>query len=97
VRYFAQLRRRIYQATERAFPHEEALRLRQGTVIVHFAIARDGSVSEVTVQRPSGIDAYDDNVREALSHLRMPPIPASLGNDRLAIRAPVAFVSPVVR
>jgi TonB family protein len=97
VRYFGQVRRRIYQLTERAFPFDEALRLNQGTVIVTFTIERDGRVRDVAVQRRSGIERYDTNVRNALASASMPPIPASLGRDRIAIRAPVEFLSPVVR
>ncbi len=97
VRYFGQVRRRIYQLTERAFPYDEALRLNQGTVIVTFVIERDGHVRDVAVQRRSGVARHDANVRTALAAATMPPIPASLGRERLAIRAPVEFLNPVVR
>ncbi len=97
VRYFGRVRRRIEQLTADAFPYDEALQLNQGTVIVTFVIERDGHVRDVAVQRRSGVARYDANVRSALSSATMPPIPASLGRERLAIRAPVEFLNPVVR
>jgi TonB family protein len=97
VRYFGILRQRLQRLTEGAFPHEDDLQLRQGTVIMRFAIERDGSVRDVVIERRSGVAGYDANVRRALVSARMPPIPASVGRDRLVIRWPAVYSNPVVR
>jgi len=96
-RYFGQLRRRLQALTAGAFPHEDELRLRQGTVILRFVIERDGAVRDVVIERRSGVPGYDANVRSALVAATLPPIPASLARDRLMVRWPAAFLSPVVR
>ncbi len=97
VRYFAEVRRRLHPLWAEAFPREEALRLRQGTVILHFVIARDGTVRDVRVARRSGIDRFDDNVLVAVRGARLPPIPAALARDQLRVRAPFEYRNPAVR
>jgi len=97
LRYFAEVRRRLHPLWAQAFPREEALRLRQGTVILHFFIAPDGSLRDVRVARRSGIDRFDTNVREALRGARMPPVPPELGHDGLRVRAPFEYRNPAVR
>ncbi len=97
VRYFGLVRRRIASLTADAFPYDEALQLRQGTVIVTFTIESSGRVRDVTVVRASGVSRYDANVRRALTGATMPPLPASFGRTSLLIRAPIAFLNPVVR
>jgi TonB family protein len=96
-RYFGLLRRRLQALTAGAFPHEDELQLRQGTVILRFVIERDGAVRDVVIERRSGVPGYDANVRSALAAATLPPIPAALARDRLTVRWPAAFVSPVVR
>jgi TonB family protein len=97
VRYFAEVRRRLYPLWAEAFPRDEALRLRQGTVILHFVIARDGAVREVQVARRSGVDRFDQNVRAAVRGARLPPIPQSLDRAELRVRAPFEYRNPAVR
>ncbi|MBL8604261.1 MAG: TonB family protein [Myxococcales bacterium] len=97
ARYFAEIRRRLRPLWADAFPREEALRLRQGTVILGFVIERDGAVRGVEVQRRSGVDAFDANVLRAISGARLPPIPPSLGWSSLRVRAPFEFRNPAVR
>ena len=96
-RYFGLLRRRLAQLTEGAFPREDDLQLRQGTVILRFVIERDGAVRDVVIERRSGVPGYDANVRRALVAATLPPIPASVARDRLTVRWPAAYLSPVVR
>ena len=96
-RYFGLLRRRLQRLTAGAFPHEDELQLRQGTVILRFVIERDGAVRDVVIERRSGVPGYDANVRSALVAATLPPIPASLARDRLTVRWPAAFLSPIVR
>ena len=97
VRYFGLVKRRLDRLIGEAFPREDALQLRQGTVIVTFVIERDGRVRDVAIVRRSGVPGYDANARAALATTRMPPIPAEIVGARIAIRAPLEFLNPVVR
>lgn len=97
IRYFHEVRRRLQPLWRDAFPYDEALQLRQGTVVLQFVIARDGSVSATRVSRRSGVDRFDANVLAAISGARLPPIPDSLGRSELRVRAPFEFRNPVVR
>lgn len=97
MRYLIEVRRRLEPLWADAFPREEALRLRQGTVILQFVIARDGAVRDASVRRRSGVDRFDQNVLDAVRRARLPPIPAALGREQLAIRAPFEFRNPLVR
>lgn len=51
---------------QKAFPHEAALEGMQGIAIVSVVVANDGTVREVALARPSGIPAFDENVRMAV-------------------------------
>ena len=97
IRYLHEVRRRLQPLWRDAFPYDEALRLRQGTVVLQFVIMRDGSVHAPTVSRRSGIDRFDANVLAAITGAHLPPIPTSLGHAELRIRAPFEFRNPVVR
>jgi TonB family protein len=78
------------------------LELKQGTVILEFTIAADGSarVGWPPV-RPSGIDEFDRNCAEAIRRASpFGPIPAALrdaGRTTLRIRAPFVAKNPIVR
>ncbi|MEZ4409771.1 MAG: TonB family protein [Polyangiales bacterium] len=96
-RYFAEVRRALHALWRDAFPRDEALRGNFGTVILGFVIERDGAVRAVEVRRRSGVDRFDANVRGAVAHARLPPIPAEIGEERLRVRAPFEFRNPVVR
>jgi protein TonB len=69
----------------------------QGTVLVVFAMRRDGSLVQVGVKSSSGRPVLD---REALETLRraqpLPPIPADMP-EQLTILLPVAFDPQSVR
>jgi TonB family protein len=97
VRYFQDVRRRLHPLWEHAFPLEDALQLRQGTVILEFVIEGDGAVRAVTVRRRSGVDLFDRNVQSAVGGARLPPIPAALGRARLRVRSPFEYRNPAVR
>lgn len=97
MQYLLEVQRRLAPLWANAFPREEMLALRQGTVVLNFTIARDGVVRGVSVQRRSGIAAFDENVRRAVAGARMPPIPAALGREELQVRAPFEFRNPAVR
>lgn len=97
MRYLLDVRRRLEPLWANAFPHDEALRMNQGTVILRFTILSDGRVEGARVERRSGIARYDDNVLAAVRGARLPPLPPSLGLERLGIRAPFEFRNPLVR
>jgi TonB family protein len=95
--YFQEVSRRLYPLWANAFPREAALRLEQGTVILHFVIESDGRVTDVQVARHSGVNDFDHNVRNAVASARLPPIPAELGASSLRVSAPFIFRNPIVR
>ncbi len=97
LRYFQDVRRRLDALWSHAFPQDEALQLHQGTVILRFVIQSDGTVRDVTVQRRSGIDAFDHNVAVAVTGARLPPIPPALQRSELHVTAPFVFRNPIVR
>lgn len=97
VQYLHEVQRRLYPLWANAFPREEMLQLHQGTVVLGFTIARDGSVRAVNVQRRSGIAAFDENVRVAVAGAHLPPIPAAFNRAELQVRVPFEFVNPAVR
>lgn len=97
LRYFQQVRRSLDPLWEHAFPRDEMLQLRQGTVIVRFTIAADGRVRGVHVTRRSGVDRFDQNVATAIAGAQLPPIPPALQRSELRISAPFVFHNPIVR
>lgn len=97
MRYLLEVRRRLEPLWADAFPQDEALRLRQGTVIVRFFIEEAGGVTGVSIERRSGVARFDANVLAAVRGARLPPIPAALGLRRLGVRAPFEFRNPLVR
>ncbi len=51
-----------------------------------FFISRTGSVSSITIERSSGIGAYDDSCVDAIRNAgRMPALPESLGRERVRV------------
>lgn len=97
VRYYQAVRREIDRAWADAFPREEMLRLRQGTVILRFVIEADGRLRDVSIQRRSGIDAFDRNVASAIASVRVPPIPPELGRSEIRVQHAFVFRNPIVR
>jgi TonB family protein len=64
-----------------SFPKWAALEGMQGTAIVTFTIHANGTVSGVSVTRPSGIPEYDEICRKAvLSAAPFEPLPSELGS-----------------
>ena len=80
-----------------AFPKWAALEGMQGTVIVTFVINADGSVSNATVTRPSGIADFDESCRQAVLRAGpYGPLPPELGSSfRWAL--PFEARNPAVR
>lgn len=100
--YFRKIHAKVDPLWKDAFPKSAMLELKQGTVILEFTIASDGTarVSWPPV-RPSGIDEFDRNCAEALRRASpFEPIPAALraaGRTSLRIRAPFVAKNPIVK
>jgi TonB family protein len=98
VPYFRRLQARIEPLWADAFPRSAILELKQGTVILEFIVAQDGS-AKVTWPplRPSGIDEFDRNCADAIRRAGpFEPIPRELGRASLRIRAPFDRTSSIV-
>lgn len=75
----------------RGYPVDERSRRIEGTVLVRFAMNRQGSVLDAWVDRSSGVIALDDEAIATVHRAQpLPLIPASLP-DRLSIVLPVSF------
>ena len=100
--YFRKIHAKVDPLWRNAFPKSAMLELKQGTVILEFTIALDGSakVSWPPV-RPSGIDEFDKNCADAIRRASpFEPIPAALremGRTSLRIRAPFVAKNPIVQ
>jgi TonB family protein len=100
--YFRKIHAKVDPLWKNAFPHSAMVELKQGTVIIEFTIASDGS-ARVTWPpiRPSGIDEFDKNCADAIRRASpFEPIPAALreaGRSTLRIRAPFVAKNPIVK
>ncbi len=99
VPYFRELHKKIDPLWRNAFPHEAMVELKQGTVILEFIVESNGTVKVMwPPRRPSGIDEFDRNCRDAIQNAApFPPIPAALGVTRLRIIAPFEAKNPIVK
>ncbi len=96
--YFRRVQARIEPLWANAFPKSALLDLKQGTVILEFTIAEDGTARVAWPPlRPSGIDEFDRNCADAIRKASpFEPIPRELGRATLRIRAPFVASSPIV-
>ena len=100
--YFRKIHAKVDPLWRDAFPRSALLELKQGTVILEFTIATDGSVKvSWPPARPSGIDEFDRNCADAIRRAGpFEPIPAALreqGRTSLRIRAPFVAKNPIVK
>ena len=88
IGYFRSIRRKLDPLWADAMPKEARLEMRQGTAIISFTIAKDGTVHvDRPIARASGIPAFDENCAKAIERASpFGPVPAALGN-RVRIRA----------
>ncbi len=96
-RYFLQLRRRLGALTRDAFPEEDALALRQGTMIVELRVETNGTLHIERFSRHSGIAGYDRNVQHAVDGASAPAIPAEVSTTPLRVRYELTTLNPIVR
>jgi TonB family protein len=99
VGWYRRLHGKIDPLWKDAFPKEDLLELRQGTVIFEFVVHRDGTITVAWPPvRRSGIDAFDKNVAAALRRASpVEPPPAVLGRDSVRIRAPFRVDNPLIK
>jgi TonB family protein len=99
VPYFRRVHAKVDPLWVNAFPKSAMLELKQGTVILEFTIAADGTAKvSWPPARPSGIDEFDRNCADALRRASpFDPIPRELGVQVLHVRAPFVAVNPIVR
>lgn len=97
--YFRKLHAKIEPLWQNAFPRSAMLDLKQGTVILEFDIAEDGTATvKWPPLRPSGIDEFDRNCAEAIRKAApFERIPAVLGVKHLRVRAPFVASNPIVK
>src|SRR5690606_26689197 len=57
----------------------------RGTTVLRFTIARDGSISNVVVEKPSGYGTLDRASRAALDGIRFGPLPEAYNRETLTI------------
>jgi TonB family protein len=89
---------KIYPLWENAFPKEASLEGKQGRAIVSLVIYRDGHVDRVRVTRPSGVPAFDDNVRLAvLRAAPFGPFPPNIAVPSMNWSITFDMNNPVVR
>jgi TonB family protein len=102
VPYFRKIHAKVNPLWANAFPKSAMIELKQGTVILEFTIAADGT-AKVTWPpvRPSGIDEFDRNCAEAIRRASpfepLPPALRAAGRTNLRIRAPFVAKNPIVK
>jgi TonB family protein len=95
--YLRQVMAKVHPLWKNAFPRWAAIEGLQGTAIISFVIQSDGSVSNATIARPSGIPEFDENCRQAvLRGAPFPPLPSELGRT-LRWSMPFEVRNPAVR
>ena len=100
--YFRKIHAKVDPLWADAFPKSAMAELKQGTVILEFSIALDGTAKvSWPPARPSGIDAFDRNCAEAIRRASpFDPLPAQLreaGRTSLKIRAPFIAKNPIIK
>lgn len=100
--YIRKIHAKVHPLWKDAFPKSAMIELKQGTVILSFTIALDGSVNvHWPPTRPSGVDEFDRNCADAIRRAApFEPLPAALrarGFTRLNMRAPFVAKNPIVK
>jgi len=90
TRYTIDLNKRLAVLLAKAFPREEEIELRNGTVIIDLTLGKSGNVVDVVVVRSSGFKAFDSNVVTSIRGAgTFEPVPDLLSNGALTLRIPV--------
>ena len=93
--YLSEIKRKVDPLWE--LPHDLALRLEQGDVLVIYVIRRDGSLKNVKVIKTSGFQSFDRVVVAAIRHAApFRPLPSVFGEE-LQVTSHFDGANPVVR
>jgi TonB family protein len=100
--YFRKIHAKVNPLWANAFPKSAMVELKQGTVILDFTIASDGTATVAWPPvRPSGIEEFDRNCADAIRRASpFDPLPQALkdlGRTSLRIRAPFVAKNPIVK
>lgn len=88
--YLARLQARL--ARYKTYPRAAQFAREEGTVLLRFVVARDGSVLSWRIERGSGFDSLDRQVEVMIERAApLPPMPDDLPGDRLDVVLPVQF------
>ena len=88
--YLDRLRRHL--AKYKRYPPEAVKQKQQGAVMVHFVLARDGTVLEASIARSSGFPLLDQAALDTLRRASpVPPLPPSFDGDKGALTTRLEF------
>ncbi|MDD3798603.1 MAG: energy transducer TonB [Novosphingobium sp.] len=77
---------------KKRYPAEAKKAMQQGVVTVRFTVARDGSVSNVSIKRSSGHELLDQATMDLLRRVApLPRIPASMKRDSITLSLPIDY------
>ena len=88
--YLDRLRRHL--AKYKHYPPEAVKLKQEGTALVEFVLARDGTVLEAHIQRSSGFPLLDQATLEMIRNASpVPKVPDRFAGDRVSIAIPTGF------
>jgi protein TonB len=88
--YLDRLRRHL--AKFKHYPPEAVKLKQEGTALVEFVLARDGTVLEAHIQRSSGFPLLDQATLDMIRNASpVPPVPARFVGERVSIAIPTGF------
>ncbi|MFZ2087487.1 MAG: energy transducer TonB [Desulfobaccales bacterium] len=88
--YLREVRRLLERHKE--YPSMAQRQDMQGMAVLQFTIAADGRIEATSLCRSSGHGLLDKAAQETVRRVgRFPPLPASLGRERLTVEIPLSF------
>ncbi|GAM06650.1 TonB family protein [Novosphingobium sp. MBES04] len=88
--YFAMIAAHLQR--KKSYPTEAKKARQQGTVTVRFTVARDGSVSAVSIKTSSGHDLLDGATLDLLRRVApLPRMPSSMERDSVTLALPIDY------
>jgi len=66
----------------------------EGRPSIHFTVARDGQVLDVTLVRPSGSRVLDEAAVALVRGAHLPPFPASMASATVGVTQPINYNLP---